>query len=91
MRKKSTQLAERREHLIAQAAAQRLILAQNLAPWRAPLARVDQGLAVLNYLKHHPAWIIGAGAALTALRPGRAFKWLRLGWVSWQSWRKLRG
>ncbi|MHB1621472.1 MAG: YqjK-like family protein [Sulfuricella sp.] len=91
MNEKLIRLAERRERLVAQAAAQRMALAQNIEPWRNPLARVDQGLAALRYIKSHPAWIVGGVALLAALRPGRAGKWLRRGWVTWQMVHKLRG
>lgn len=91
MNKKLIPLAERRERLIAQAAAQRLALAQNIEPWRVPLARADQGLAALRYIKSHPGWLIGGGLLLAALRPGRVGKWLGRGWVAWQMISKLRG
>lgn len=90
MNKKMTLVAARRERLIAQAAAQRTALAQNIEPWRIPLARVDQGLAALRYIKHHPAWIVGGVALLAALRPGRVGKWMGRGWVAWQMLSKLR-
>jgi hypothetical protein len=96
MNQKLIQLAERRERLVAQAAAQRMALAQNIEPWRAPLARVDQGLAVLRFIKRNPAWLVGGAALLAALRPGRARaagvgKWLTRGWAAWQMVRQLRG
>lgn len=91
MNEKLVRLVERRERLVAQSAAQRMALAQNIEPWRAPLARVDQGLAVLRYVKSHPAWIIGSVALLAALRPGNVGKWLGRGWVTWQMVHKLRG
>ncbi len=91
MNDKLIRLAERRERLVAQAAAQRMTLAQNIEPWRNPLARVDQGLAVLRYIKSHPAWIVGGAVLLAALRPGRVGKWLGRGWVTWQMLHKLRG
>jgi len=91
MNKKSILLAERRERLVAQAAAQRMTLAQSVEPWRIPLARVDRGLAALRYIKNHPAWIVGGVVLLAALRPGRAGKWLGRGWVTWQMMHKLRG
>jgi len=91
MNKKLIPLAERRERLVAQAAAQRMALAQNIEPWRIPLARVDQGLNVLSYIKHHPAWIVGGGVLFAALRPGRVVKWLGRGWATWQVIHKLRG
>ena len=89
MNEKLIRLAERRERLVVQAAAQRMALAQNIEPWRIPLARVDQGLAALRYIKRHPAWIVGGVVLLVAMRPGRFGKWLGRGWVSWQFLHKL--
>ena len=91
MNEKLSRLDERRERLVAQAAAQRMALAQNIEPWRQPLARADQGLAALRYLKSHPAWIVGGVALLAAVRPGRAGNWLARGWVTWKMVQKLRG
>jgi hypothetical protein len=91
MNDKLIRLAERRERLAAQAAAQRMTLAQNIDPWRTPLARADQGLAALRYIKSHPAWIVGGVVLLAALRHGRVGKWLGRGWVTWQMLYKLRG
>lgn len=90
MNDKLIRLAERREHLVAQAAAQRTALAQNIAPWRIPLTLADQGLSALRFIKSHPVWIVGGAALLAVLRPGRAGKWLRRGWLSWQIINKLR-
>lgn len=90
MNEKLIRLAERRKRLVAQAAAQRMTLAQSIEPWRLPLARVDQGLAALRYVRNHPAWIAG-GVLLAAWRLGRTGKWLQLGWVAWQMRHKLRG
>jgi hypothetical protein len=84
-------LAERREHLIAQAAAQRATLARNIEPWRVPLARVDQGLNLLRSIKRHPAWIVGGVVLFAALKPVRVVKWLQRGWVAWQVVHRLRG
>ena len=91
MNDKLIRLAERRERLVAQAAAQRMALAQNIEPWRQPLARVDQGLAALRYIRSHPAWIVGGVVLLAVLRPVRVGKWLGRGWVTWQMIHKLRG
>ena len=91
MGEKLTRLAERRERLIAQAAAQRMALAQSIEPWRVPLARVDQGLAALRYVRNHPVWIVGGAALLVALRPSRVGRWLQLGWVAWRIRHRLHG
>lgn len=88
---KLTRLAERRERLIMQAAAQRISLAQGIEPWRSPLALADQGLDALRFIKNHPVWIAGGGLLLAAVRPGRAWKWLGLGWAAWKLLLKLRG
>jgi hypothetical protein len=89
MNRKLTQLAERREHLVAQAAAQRTALAQNAAPWRAPLALADRGVEALRTIRRHPGWLLGAALLLAALRPGRAGRWTRLAWVGWQVGRSV--
>lgn len=91
MNGKSTRLAERRERLVAQAAAQRAALAQNLAPWRAPLALADQGVAVLRYLGRHPALLVGATLTIAALRPKRLGRGIGLVWGAWQFGRRLLG
>lgn len=91
MNPKRVGLAERRERLIAQAALQRMAVAQNIEPWRRPLALADQGLAALRYIKSHPAWIVGGVTLLAAMRPGRIGMRLRRGWMAWQIVNKLRG
>lgn len=84
MNSKSTQLAERRERLVAQAAAQRVALAHNLEPWRAPLALADRGVAAVRAIRQHPALLLGAALVFAAIRPRRAAKWSRFLWVGWQ-------
>jgi hypothetical protein len=91
MNKILIRLAERRERLVTRAAAQRVELAQNIEPWRTPLALADQGLTALRYIRHHPEWIVGIVVLLAALRPGRVGKWLGRGWVTWQMMHTLRG
>jgi len=91
MNSKLTRLAERRQQLVAQAAAQRTILAYTLEPWRARLARVDRGVAVLRYIRRHPVLMVGASLLLAALRPRRVGRWLQHGLLVWQLGRRLRG
>ncbi len=90
MKQRLTLLTERRRRLVAQAAAQRTTLAHDLQPWRARLARVDQGVAVFRYVGRHPALLVGAALLLVALRPRRAGKWLQRSWLVWQLGRRLR-
>ncbi len=91
MRKNLAQLAERRERLVAQAAAQRTALAESIEPWRTPLAWADRGFAMLSVLKRNPVWIVGGVAMFAALRVNHLGKWLQRGWVTWQVMQKLRG
>lgn len=91
MNKQQLRPAARREILVAQAAAQRIMLAKNVESWRAPLALADRGLAILRFLKYHPAWIIGGVSLLAAFRPGHRGQWLRRGWIAWKITQKLTG
>jgi hypothetical protein len=78
------ELAERRAVLVSRTASQRADLAQILAPWRGPLAVVDQGVSVLRYLGRHPVLLAGVVAGAAVLRPRRVFGWLRGGWPAWR-------
>lgn len=84
------ELVERRERLVARAAIQRAEFARRLDPWRAPVAVIDQGVAVYQYLKARPAIVVGVLAFLLALRPRNGVKWLRRGWMLWQTVRYLK-
>jgi hypothetical protein len=90
MKRKRTQLAARRQQLVALVAAQRTVLAHDMAPWRARLALADRGVAALQYVGRHPALMLGAALLLAALRPRRTGKWLQRGWLVWQLGRRLR-
>lgn len=90
MNNKMALLQERRERLVALAAQQRSALAQDIAPWRTPLALADQGLEALRYVRRHPAWIFGGIALLAMVQPRHAGKWLGRGWVTWQLLHKSR-
>jgi hypothetical protein len=90
MNNKLAQLAARRRHLVAQAADQRTALALNMEPWRARLALVDRGVAVLRYIGRTPALIAGAPLLLVMLRPRHVGKWLQRGLMVWQIGRRFR-
>lgn len=84
---RATPLAQRRSQLIARAAEQRETLAGAAEPWRAPVAMLDRGIAVVRFFKQYPA-ILAAGAAVAlVLNPGRAWRWGRRAYIAWQAWR----
>jgi hypothetical protein len=90
MNGKLARLAERRRLLVARVAAQRVILAQDIEPWRARLALADRGVAAFQYVRRHPALMLGGALLLAMFRPRRAGKWLQRGWLVWQFGRGLR-
>jgi hypothetical protein len=84
MNAKLLELAERRTTLVARAATQRAELSQALAPWRGPLAVVDEGCVALRYIRNHAALLVGVVAFVAPLRPLRLTKWLQRGWLVWR-------
>lgn len=80
-----SRLAERRAHLIEESARQRAALSQESVPWRIVLARADEGIAIVRYVKSHPVRLISAGSILLAVAgPGRIWRWLGRGVVAWR-------
>ena len=91
MNEKLLKLAQRREHLVLEAAKQRLQLAQAVEVWRESLALADQGLAAISYIKKHPILIAASSAVLVRLlRKSFIGKWLGRGMMAWQFVRKLQ-
>ena len=91
MNEKLLKLAQRREHLVLEAAKQRVQLAQAVEVWREPLALADQGLAAISYIKKHPILIAASSAVLVRLlRKSFIGKWLGRGMMAWQFVRKLQ-
>ena len=90
MNGKLARIAERRQRLVALAAAQRVVLAQDLEPWRVRLGRVDRGIAAFQYVRRHPVLMLGGRFLFAMFRTRRAGKWLQRGWLVWQIGRRLR-
>jgi hypothetical protein len=85
------ELSRRRDALVALAAAHRAALAENIQPWRQPLALADQGMAAVRAIARHPVWIAAAVAVLAALKPARVMPWLGRGMGAWRLLCRLRG
>jgi hypothetical protein len=47
-------------------------------------------LAVFQYVRQHPALILGPALLFAVLRPRHTGKWLQRGWMAWQFGRRLR-
>lgn len=82
MKKKLASIAERRQKLVAQAAEQRAVLANNIQPLRSGLSLADKSLSIVRYVKKHPILVMGIATLIGMLRPTRAVKWLRRSWVA---------
>lgn len=90
MSKRLIALAERRERLVALAALQRSEFSRHLSPVKAGCAVADKGVLALRYLQQHPVLVAGGVGLLVALRPRKAFGWLKRGWFAWRMVQKLR-
>lgn len=84
MNVKLAKLEQRRQRLVAQAAAQRVLVAQHIEPWHTPLALADRGLALVHYVKQHPVLMVGSFSLLGLMRLTRTGKWLQGGWLIMQ-------
>jgi hypothetical protein len=85
MNKSLIRLAERRAFLMEESARQRIALTQETVPWRIVLERADEGIAVVRYVKSHPAMLISAGTILLAVvGPGRILRLLGRGVLAWR-------
>lgn len=79
---------QRRGELLAKIAAQRGQAAQIGARWQAPLALADQGLAVVRFLRSHPALVAGV-VALFVIRRHGVVGLVKGGWRVWKGYRFL--
>jgi hypothetical protein len=91
MNHKLQKLAARRRHLITQASSQRQLLTHDFHSWHQPLATLDKVLATFRYIKHHPIYVAGGGAAILSMaKPSGIGKWYRRCWLAWQILNKFR-
>lgn len=69
---------------------QRQTLVQQAAPLEVALARGDSVLQGVDWLKHHPAAVGMALAAVVVSGPKRAWRWARRGFFVWRGWQAIR-
>lgn len=90
MNTKLLELATRHGALKARIDEQRRVLSQHLGPLEATLARGDTMLDGVDWLKHHPAAVGAAVAAVVVARPKRAWRWAKRGFFVWRGWQAIR-
>ena len=89
MRARAELLAQRRRHLIAESAAQRAHLAYQAQPLAHTLGSLEIGIRILERIRRHPEWLVGAAIGLIAIRPRRLSALLQLGTSGLRTWRQL--
>jgi hypothetical protein len=94
MNQRLIDLGIRRGRLLERIASQRSALAYQLAPLREALSVADRAVAGLrrgtDYVKQHPGLALAALAVLVIVKPCRAWRWARRGFIAWRSWVALR-
>jgi hypothetical protein len=90
MNEKALALAMRQGALKARIDEQRRTLARHAAPLESALARGDEVLKGVNWLKHHPVAIAAAVAAVLVFRPKAAWRWAKRGFFLWRGWQAVR-
>jgi hypothetical protein len=86
----TTDVAYKREQLLARCAAQRDDLAMLAEQLSGPLKIVDGAIGGVRYLRNHPL-ALGALTALLAASRGRgAWTWAQRGLLAWRAYRALR-
>lgn len=83
-------LATRQGALRERIALQRRTLAAQSEPLEQALARGDQVLKGVDWLKHHPVAVGAAVLAVTVARPKRAWRWAKRGFFAWRTWQGVR-
>lgn len=90
MNPKLLELATRHGALKARIDEQRRLLGQHSVPLEGALARGDQVLKGVDWLKHHPAAVAIAVAVAAVARPRRVVRWARRGFFLWRGWQAIR-
>jgi len=89
----SAQLRElhaRRAYLVALGARQRAEVTRAFEAWAEPIALIDRGIALWNYLRARPLLIAAGTALLVVLKRRRAIKWMPGVIAVWKLYRSAR-
>ena len=90
MNHKALALATRHGALKARIDEQRRLLARQVGPVENALARGDQVLKGVDWLKHHPAAVGLAVMAVVVARPRRAWRWAQRSFFLWRGWQAIK-
>lgn len=96
MDKRLAELHHTQAQLIERISSQRVVLANQLAPLQKIAAAGSRAVGLLQgltlYFRNRPLLVLVAAAALVLLKPKRAWRWAKRGWLVWRTlrtWRSL--
>lgn len=89
MNEKLLELAARRGALGVRIAAQRAALVHHSTGLEVLLGKGDTALRGLDWLKQHPLVVGAAVAAAAVIRPRRAWRLVKRGFLVWRGWRAV--
>ena len=95
MNQKLIEIGIRRGRLIERIANQRAALGRDIQPIYGALQTTDHAIArvrkATSFLKKHPGFVLAAVALIAALKPRRAWRWAKRGFLAWRTWKTLSG
>lgn len=84
-------LATRKLLLQQRSAVLRELLSVQLSQATAPVFEMtDRFQAGGQWVKRHPAWVVGVGVAILAWKPRLMLRLATRGWGVWQTWRRFQ-
>lgn len=90
MNEKQLELAARRGALGVRIASQRDALSYHAKGLERLLDKGDAAVRGIDWLKQHPLAVGASVAVAVILRPRRAARWAKRGFVAWRSWQLVR-
>lgn len=90
MTPRQLELALKRQRLQWQAQSQRQELGRHFQVFLPAFTAADRIRTGAHFLRAHPQWLAGAAVILAVLRPRRAWRWSKRGFVAWRLWKKLQ-
>ena len=85
-----TEIARRKENLVAKSVSQRAALVAKLGAWQKPIDVIDHGIAAARFLKSHPLPVAAAMVIIAVLGRRKLLRWAGQGLVVWRAWRTVR-
>lgn len=83
-------LALRKQRLILKSTALRASMAEDAQPLQPLFTGADRVVMGVHWIRQRPQVAAVALAALVVLRPRKAWRWGRRGFVLWKTWQKIQ-